>query len=74
MTSLLRWNDTPRYEDKFYIGSETETGGHIRGTSGWPYSVYRKAAEIGVCDIVICTGIQNLGDAEAIADRLQCLT
>lgn len=73
MTSLLRWNDTDRYEPDLFIGSQTETGGHVRNTEGWPYSIYRKAAEIGVNDIVICHGIQNLSDAEQILDRLQCL-
>lgn len=73
MTSLLRWNDTDRYESTLFIGSETETGGHLRDLSGWPYSVYRQAAQVGVEDIVICHGIQNRGDAEQILERLQCL-
>lgn len=71
--SLLRWNDTDRYLPTLYIGSEGENGEHIQDVSGWPYSVYRKAAAIGVSDVVICHGIQNFDDAVQIADRLQCL-
>ncbi len=73
MTSLLRWNDTPRYEPQFYIGSSDENGAHLPNLDGWPYSIYRKAAEIGVGDIVICHGIQNYDDAKQILDRLDCL-
>ncbi len=73
MTSLLRWNDSERYEPDFHIGSENGEGHHRRDTRGWPYSVYRKATQIGVSDVVICHGIQNLGDAKQIAERLQCL-
>lgn len=72
-TSFLRWDDTPRYEPGFRIGSEGENGEHQRSIDGWPYSIYRQAAEIGVYDYVICHGIQNMGDARQILDRLQCL-
>lgn len=73
MTSLLRWNDTNRYEPTLFIGSENDDGHHLRDTNGWPYSVYRRATQIGVSDVVICHGIQNLDDAKQILDRLQCL-
>lgn len=72
--SLLRWDDTERYEPGFYIGSSAEDGAHIRDASGWPYSVYRKAAQIGVTDMVICNGIQDLEDAKQIKDRIDCLS
>ncbi len=73
MASLLRFDDTPRYEPGFLIGSEGENGEHLSNLDGWPYSIYRKGAEIGVGDMVICHGIQVLGDARQILDRLQCL-
>ncbi len=73
MTSLLRWNDTEDYWADFFIGSEDEGGGHIRGDAGWPYSIYRHAIACGRGDVVICHGIQNLDDAKQILDRLQCL-
>jgi hypothetical protein len=72
--SMLRWDDTPRYEPGFKIGSQDENGEHLRGSSGWPYSVYRKADEIGVGDIVICYGIQCYTDAVEICARLDCLS
>ncbi len=70
---MLRWDDTDRYEPGFYIGSELDNGEHTRRCDGWPYSIYRLAAQIGVTDVVICTGIQNYTDAEQIRDRLICL-
>jgi len=72
--SLLRWDDTPRFEPGFYIGSEGENGEHLRDESGWPYSIYRRAGEIGVIDVVICNGIQCLEDARQIKDRIECLS
>lgn len=72
-TSWLRFPETERYEDGFYIGSMGENGEHMRDCSGWPYSIYRKAAQDGVTDMVICHGIQNYDDAVQIAERLQCL-
>lgn len=72
--SLLRWDDCPDYEPGFYIGGTTVSGEHTRDRTGWPYSIYRRACEIGVSDIVICHGIQDLDDAKQILDRLQCLS
>ena len=71
--SDLRFPDSPRYLDGFHIGSEKDNGEHLRDKSGWPYSIYRRAAQIGVSDIVICHGIQDYNDAEQILDRLDCL-
>lgn len=71
--TLLRWDDSSRYEPGFRIGSTDEDGAHKRNVAGWPYSIYRQAAEPGVSDVVICHGIQCLGDAEQIKDRLDCL-
>jgi hypothetical protein len=73
MTSMLQWDDTESYEFGFRVGSQEANGEHMRGTDGWPYSVYREARQVGVSDIVICHGIQNRNDAEEIINRLQCL-
>lgn len=72
--SMLRWDDTPRYEQGFKVGSEGDDGSHMRSTDGWPYSVYRMAAEAGATDVVICHGIQSLKDAREICERLQGLS
>jgi hypothetical protein len=74
MTSFLRWDDTPSYLPGFKLGSTGDDGEHLQDTTGWPYSIYRHAIEIGVSDIVICHGIQNLGDAKQILNRLDCLS
>lgn len=55
-----------RYEIGFYIGSEDDDGGHRRDLSGWPYSIYRQAREIGATDVVLCHGIQDLNDAKQL--------
>ena len=70
---MLYWNPTDRYEPTLFVGSQGEHGEHIQDASGWPYSVYRKAAQIGVSDCVICHGIQCFDDALEIACRLQGL-
>ncbi len=70
--SMLRWNASERYEPEFYIGSENEDGSHRADVDGWPYSIYRKAAQIGVSDVVICHGIQDFDDAVEICDRIGC--
>ena len=54
------------FEPGFRIGSQGENGEHVRGTAGWPYSIYREANEVGGCDAVLCDGIQNLDDAEQL--------
>jgi hypothetical protein len=59
-------NDDGRYDPDFHLGSEADDGRHLRGTSGWPYSIYRRATDIGVTDAVLCCGIQNLADAKAL--------
>ena len=74
MTSWLRWDDTPDYEPGFHLGSEGDDGEHLRDTSSWPYSIYRRAIAMGRSDMVLCHGIQNLDDAQQILDRLQCLS
>jgi hypothetical protein len=71
--SLLRWDDTDRFEPGFKVGSEGDNGEHRRDETGWPYSVYRRNIAIGGCDIVICHGIQCRVDAIEICDRLQGL-
>ncbi len=55
-----------RYECGFYIGSEGENGEHLRDLSGWPYSIYRQGREMGVGDMVLCHGIQQLDDAHQL--------
>lgn len=50
----------------FKIGSEDENGAHIRGTEGWPYSIYIETDEIGRSDAVLCHGIQDLADAKQL--------
>lgn len=73
--SLLRWDDIPYFEPGFFIGSESESGEHLRNPDdGWPYSIYRRACAIGFSDVVICHGIQEKSDAAQILDRLQCLS
>lgn len=50
----------------FKLGSQGENGEHMRGTSGWPFSIYIEANEIGQGDKVLCDGIQNMDDAERL--------
>lgn len=71
--SFLRWDDNERYEQGFYIGSSGENGEHFQHVKGWPYSIYRKAAQPGVSDIVICNGIQCFEDAFEIAQQIMGL-
>lgn len=74
MTSWLRWDDTPRYEPGFKVGSCGEKGEHLRTHDGWPYSIYRMAAvSDGTSDMVLCHGIQNYEDAVEICAQLQAL-
>lgn len=47
----------------FKIGSENEDSEHIRGTDGWPYSIYIEANGAGGSDAVLCHGIQSISDA-----------
>jgi len=53
---------------RFKIGSEGDNGEHIRGVSGWPYSIYLENNNVGGCDRVLCHGIQNLDDAEHLLE------
>ena len=70
-TDLLEWDhDDSEYAPGWLVGSEGESGEHIRDESGWPYSVYRKTDTIGRSDYVLCHGIQNKGDAYTIAMHL----
>lgn len=69
--ALLAWD----HKDEFHapgwiVGSEAEDGSHVRDTSGWPYSIYRKGGHPGVTDQVLCHGIQHLDDAMELAKRL----
>ena len=59
-------NLKPRFEPDYFIGSENDEGAHIRGESGWPYSIYRQDNNIGGCDVVLCHGIQSLDDAKQL--------
>ena len=68
--AMTNWGKSDRYEDGWFIGSEGENGEHLQDASGWPFSVYRKAAQIGVSDAVLCHGIQMFDDALAIANAL----
>jgi hypothetical protein len=71
MTGILSWpNKSEQFEPGWFIGSEGDNGEHIRDTSGWPYSVYRKTRAIGGCDVVLAHGIQSLSDAEGLRDML----
>jgi hypothetical protein len=74
--ALLNWgrraND--RYEPDFQIGSEDDDGSHLRDAdAGWPYSIYLKAAQIGVSDICLATGIQHRADADALCALVNAL-
>lgn len=55
-----------RFEHGFFIGSEGDDGEHIRGTDGWPFSIYRKGKVSSGEDVVLCHGIQCLDDAEQL--------
>lgn len=68
--AMVNWGKSDRYEDGWFVGSEGDNGEHLRNTTGWPFSVYRKAAQVGVSDQVICHGIQTLDDAVYIANAL----
>jgi len=59
-------NDDGRYAPDFHLGSEADDGSHLRDASGWPYSIYRRATDVGVTDAVLCHGIQHLADAKAL--------
>lgn len=65
MMSLFNW-PAGRYAPGFHIGSEGENGEHRRDATGWPFTIYRQAAEIGVTDHCLCEGIQDRADAERI--------
>lgn len=67
---LMQWGPTRRYLNGFCIGSDGEDGEHLRDESGWPYSIYKEAIEIGASDAVLCNGIQNIGDAVRLRDLL----
>ena len=54
------------HEPGFKIGSSDAAGGHLRNTDGWPFSIYRQAWAVGVTDVVLCEGIQNLDDAKSL--------
>jgi hypothetical protein len=72
--ALLAWDKraSAGYLPGWFIGSEGENGEHLRDTSGWPYSLYRKADPLcaGTPDLCLCTGIQMLDDAQALANLL----
>lgn len=68
--NMLKWKNGSRYHDGWFIGSEGENGEHIQDASGWPFSIYKKAAEIGVGDMVLCHGIQSHDDAVALCEML----
>jgi len=69
-TAILNWpaDTSGRYAPGFFIGSEGENGEHQRDTAGWPFSIYRRATQPGVTDMVLCSGIQNVADAVALLD------
>ena len=55
-----------RFEPGYFIGSEDEGDFHRRGTSGWPYSIYRQDNSIDGHDAVLCRGIRSIDDAEQL--------
>ena len=57
---------TEKVEPGFFLGSEDDNGAHIRGESGWPYSIYKQDNRVGGCDAVLCHGIQSLDDAKQL--------
>lgn len=70
---MLDWNHDPKgpYAPGYFIGSTRDEGEHLReATAGWPYSIYRQAVEIGATDACLCTGIQDLGDAQRLCRML----
>lgn len=67
---ILQWKRSPRYHPDLRIGSQGEDGEHLRDRSGWPFSIYIEAAEIGATDAVLCDGIQNEADAEELLRRI----
>lgn len=68
---MLTWpHDGKRYDAGYFIGSQREDGSHSRSTSHWPFSIYRRANEIGVTDVVLCDGIQSHSDAKNLAEML----
>jgi hypothetical protein len=75
--ALFNWEDRPdstRYAPGFFIGSENDDGSHRRDLEGWPYSIYKKATDIGVTDHVLCHGIQNITDATCLLDAIHDAT
>ena len=70
-SDLLEWDHMSQlHAPGWIVGSEGDSGEHIRDESGWPFSVYRKGTEPGVTDVVLCHGIQAKGDAYRIAQML----
>ena len=70
--AIMNWGSNDSYEDGFFIGSMDDEGRHLRGTSGWPLSVYRRTREggHGRCDCVLAYGIQHSRDAELLCALL----
>jgi hypothetical protein len=63
-----------RYASGYFIGSNNRDGEHLRSPmGGWPFSIYIKAAQPGVTDIVVCNGIQDIEDAHRIVYMLNQL-
>lgn len=67
---ILNWGLGDQYWNGWEIGSTDDDGAHMRGVEGWPYSIYRKAKQIGVTDAVLAHGIQCMDDATALCAML----
>jgi hypothetical protein len=67
--NLLGWDRrvSENFAPGWFIGSDGDNGEHLQEPTGWPYSVYRKNTDVGGVDIVLCHGIQDRRDAEALA-------
>ena len=74
-SGVLSWDlrTDGRYFAGLHLGSTDENGRHLRDASGWPFSIYVKAREIGVGDMVLCHGIQHEADARAIHSVLNAM-
>ena len=72
-TAILNWpaDTSGRYAPGFFIGAEGDDGEHLRNfNDGWPFSIYRRAAQPGVTDMVLFTGIQNINDAAILLELI----
>jgi hypothetical protein len=68
---VLDWDEhSERYARGWFVGSAEEDGLHRRDAEGWPYSIYKRGCQPGVGDAILCYGLQDLADAEALCSLL----